>query len=263
MSPARGRRAGATPSAEQQHRREPGELRDQSGLPHAHAERSNDSVLEPGEDRRDVHRVPGVQRPGAEERPVARVVHPRALVVPDDADASGSTADRRRERPRGAPSAAARSPARRPRTRVWSRGRASSRRPGSAYPHVEALGSARRVRSVTRSHRASAGVAMKKCGRVIDVGRPVACAAARLPPDVRARARRAGPRRRSRAVAVVEADDDRPAPEEARRAGAVRVDVRRAGEAEDVHAIGRRCARAGTSRELVRRPAPSTSRSSA
>ena len=43
-------------------------------------------VLESREHRRDVHRVPAVGRPRAPERPVARVVDPRALVVPHDAD---------------------------------------------------------------------------------------------------------------------------------------------------------------------------------
>ena len=33
-----------------------------------------------------IHRIPVVRPPLAPERPIARVVHPRALVVPDDAD---------------------------------------------------------------------------------------------------------------------------------------------------------------------------------
>ena len=40
----------------------------------------------PGEYRRDEHRVPLVGPPRAPQRAVARVVHPRAFVVPDDPD---------------------------------------------------------------------------------------------------------------------------------------------------------------------------------
>ena len=71
---------------EEHDRRQPGQFRDKAGLPQADAEERERHVLEAGEDRRDVHRVPAVLHPCAEHRHVAGVVHPRALVVPDDAD---------------------------------------------------------------------------------------------------------------------------------------------------------------------------------
>jgi hypothetical protein len=60
--------------------------RHEARLPRADAERRERAVLEPGEDRRHVHRIPVVGAPRAPEGAVAGVVRPRAFVVPDDAD---------------------------------------------------------------------------------------------------------------------------------------------------------------------------------
>ena len=56
-------------------------------LPGADAERAKRRRFQGREHRRDEHRIPRVGPPDAPQRLVAGVVHPRAFIVPDDADA--------------------------------------------------------------------------------------------------------------------------------------------------------------------------------
>ena len=58
MTPAARPPIRAHAEREQNDRRQPGQLRDQAGLPNADAERGKRQILEPGEDRCDVHWIP-------------------------------------------------------------------------------------------------------------------------------------------------------------------------------------------------------------
>ena len=86
MSPATGPPILADGQAQQQDRRDAGQHRHAARLPQPDAEGAEGGVLEAREHGRDVERVPVVGHPRAEQGPVARVVRPRAFVVPHHAD---------------------------------------------------------------------------------------------------------------------------------------------------------------------------------
>ena len=193
----------------------------------------------------------------SEQRPVARVVHPRAFVVPDDADrripwriggGKRQAQGERRERDEQQ---------RTPAKRRTPRGGERSRCDPPSQPDVEAVG-AGRLHVVGAQPARERRRAHEERRRVVDVGRPVASLqrdhgrTSTLEIGEQALGAVAGP-------AVVEADDDRPAPEEPRRARALGVDVGRAGEAEDdTRDRSAGCARRRYFAELSPRRAPST-----
>ena len=114
---------------------------------------SNEAYSSAGEDRRDVHRVPVVQRPGAEQRPVAARCGPTGPRRARRRRRSGARADRRRERSRaGAPRGRQTAKRRARERRAAARGRrANHGAPArSTCRSLQALPPARSRRAATR-----------------------------------------------------------------------------------------------------------------